>query len=195
MKQRCLRCGYPDFSEEGVCPFCQRIDPFFQRFFSLFIFEGIHKELLHLYKSGEMKNLRYLYADAIDQYLRKRQAGNEKPVLVPVPPRKGKVRKEGWDQVDLLCQTLRKSYGYTYVKALKRSDRIQQKTLGRKERVLHLESSIGTRKKMISRLSDTARVILLDDVFTTGATLKSCGSALKKESGVFVEGLVLCAVL
>ncbi len=189
----CSRCGFPSL-EEDECPFCPILPGCLESLRVLFRFAGVHRELLHRYKSGSMKNLRFFYADAVHKQLQ-RMAVTSSDLIVPVPPRKGKIRKTGWDQVRLISRLLSRRYGYQCSDLLKRTDRIEQKTLNRENRASHLESSLCFRRHIQERLETPSRIILLDDVFTTGATLRACGELLGQWNSVRIEALVLCGVI
>ena len=93
--------------------------------------------------------------------------------LVPVPPRPGKIKKQGWDQIEFLAKKLTK-YPDTFpvTKCLKRLPSRTQKELSREERSKNLKGRILCVKK------PPQIAILFDDVVTTGATLKACAEAL-----------------
>ncbi len=108
-------------------------------------------------------------------------------IIVPVPPRKGKIRKNGWDQINDLCLFLEKLYGYKVLKLLDRHSLKQQKKLNREERLETIKSaySLVPQKKLSKELKKTggnlpAEVCLLDDVCTTGATIEACAKILKE---------------
>lgn len=188
---RCPRCSFPLFPEEGECAFCGMVPPEIDALHALFPFAGVHKELLHLYKSGELPGLRFFYAARLEAFFRTQPEG----LIVPVPPRKGKIRRRGWDQVDLLCRTLERRCGRRVLRALKRTDGLQQKSLGREERLRHMARGILLREKAVPRLRQAGRLFLLDDVFTTGATMGACAAALKRAHPRPVTGVALCSVL
>jgi predicted amidophosphoribosyltransferase len=98
---------------------------------------------------------------------------------VPVPPRPGKIRKTGWDQVAYLVGRLDSLYRRNRAKhpavrpCLKRLPSKTQKGLSREERKRNL---LG---KIISVKEVPPQVLLFDDVITTGSTLNACAGALK----------------
>ena len=107
--------------------------------------------------------------------------------LVPVPPRKKRLKKEGFDPVGHLAKGLA-SYGHPIWPLLRRHGNTAQKTLDRQQRMDGMALQYALRS---SRINHVEKVLLLDDVMTTGATL-SCCAALLKNSGIKkVHALVL----
>ena len=72
--------------------------------------------------------------------------------VVPVPPRPGKIRSRGWDQIEELSEILKVKFGYKVLKLLERTEKNQQKKLDRKKR-LSSKGKIYTESKLLKRLS------------------------------------------
>ena len=142
-----------------------------------------NKELMFLWKTQEVRVLSNLFAKILNQVLKAMEA----EFIVPVPPRKGKIQKKGWDQIDELCNLLEFRYGYKILRILERKTSEQQKKLDREGRL----QQIGRAYSCVSE-AETARilkpygstypqsVVLLDDVCTTGSTIESCAKVLKE---------------
>ncbi|MDR1024441.1 MAG: ComF family protein, partial [Treponema sp.] len=100
------------------------------------------------------------------------------------PPRPGKIRRSGWDQVEYLARRLEKE-DLPVRRCLKRLPSKTQKKLGRQDRLQNLEG------RFISTAAPPRRALLIDDVMTTGATLEACAAALKKAGSELVYGICL----
>jgi predicted amidophosphoribosyltransferase len=109
--------------------------------------------------------------------------------IVPVPPRPGKIRSGGWDQVEYLARLLERNSasgkGLSVDRCLKRLPSISQKELGRENR----RSNLRGRIIPVRQVPHTA--VILDDVMTTGSTLDACAAALKEAGAQIVYGLCL----
>ena len=110
---------------------------------------------------------------------------------MPVPPRPGKIKREGWDQIEELSEFLEAAYGFFVMRVLERISAVEQKSLNRDERQI----SAGKSYRMIENAPPLPKTIcLLDDVITTGATIESCSVALKKSGVQTVFALSLFSV-
>jgi ComF family protein len=146
----------------------------------LYPYTGKYRKLLSAYKFGKNLGLGNFLARRIGERYRE-FPGFE---IVPVPPRPGKIRRQGWDQVEYLARRLEKE-GFPLRRCLRRLPSRTQKKLGRRERLENLEG----------RFAPTAavprRALLIDDVMTTGATLESCARVLKDAGAEEVRGICL----
>lgn len=115
----------------------------------------------------------------------------EAAAIVPVPPRKGKIRKNGWDQIEELCSFLEKRYGLKVFRLLERNTSGQQKKLSRQQRLESIKTAYSL-KPGIFKLPQS--VCLIDDVCTTGSTLESCAEILKKAGVQKVNAVTLFTV-
>jgi predicted amidophosphoribosyltransferase len=105
--------------------------------------------------------------------------------LVPVPPRPGKIRKTGWDQVAYLASRVSRIYRLPVYHCLKRLPSGTQKELNREDRKTNL------RGKILCTRKPPSRALLFDDVITTGSTLDACAAALKADGAAEVYTLCL----
>jgi ComF family protein len=219
---RCGYCGRRLVSETAYCMDCRRrvpglvsrinaggthragtgfrLSPAEEAFpgpsFSFFPYAGEYRTLMGAYKYGRNRNLGNFLAAVILQNLPLFVDPLEIPECwVPVPPRPGKIKKTGWDQVTFLCRCLErfKRFGplgqglrdfYIYP-CLKRLPSRLQKELNREDRLRNLKGRIRLTKPV------PRRVLLLDDVITTGATLEAASDALKEGGALEVLGLTL----
>lgn len=108
--------------------------------------------------------------------------------IVPVPPRPEKIRAGGFDQVGCLAR-LMTGMGYSVWTGLERRSSVEQKTLARDQRFENARSAYSIRD---GAPKPPRRVLLLDDVCTTGATLDACRNILNG-IGVKVEGALVLA--
>jgi predicted amidophosphoribosyltransferase len=107
-------------------------------------------------------------------------------VIVPVPPRPGKIKSAGWDQVDYLVRKFKQKNRDRLVSfCLKRKESNVQKRLNRTERMDNLKGRIFINGVI------PKTVLIIDDVITTGSTMEVCSSVLKEAGAEKVYGLCL----
>ena len=183
----CKKCGRPLVSEQELCMECRIKNYETTRIVPVFQYQGQIHALLIAYKGSELKSLVIFFAKCIYDKLCA-LSWNVYPV-VPVPPRKGKLKNHGWDQVALLAHVLEKKYKILIVRALYRKKAsIEQKKLDRTNRATLIQGqfSVAQTKK---KLPET--IVLLDDVVTTGATLNECARVLKAHGCIKIYAVAI----
>lgn len=170
----CSICGIPLISEKNTCLRCRSKQFSFDRNISLFEYRSVGKELLYLYKFEKCYNISYWFAEIINKKL-DMITGNF--VIVPSPPGIGKKKRKGWDQVELISSILRDIYKRPVYQILVKKRGSAQKKLNLEERKKNMAGRISIKPNSYKKIP--GRIILLDDIFTTGATANECARALK----------------
>ncbi len=199
---RCSKCGKILISEHGECLQCREkcVAESLDAVYPLHMYRLWKKELVFSWKMLEKRRLSYFFADAMYHSVRK--LGFEHLFFVPVPPRPGKVRDKGWDQVAELSSILEKKYGMKFLPLLYRKSSVQQKKLSRQMRLDQKEEAYAFKsereiKELLTKkglLSLPQEVVLMDDVITTGATVNRCASVLKANGIASVYAMSLFMV-
>ena len=182
--RRCGICGKPLVSEIEFCSDCKE-SPVLRSpdgVYPLLAYRMWKKTLLFSWKMQEKRSLSSLFAMLIQEKIAELERENGCGLaVVPVPPRPGKIREKGWDQIDEICGFLKKGWKRKILKILRRNSRTQQKKLDRVQRL----EGIGTAYSLVSesrllKVKIPRKVILVDDVLTTGSTIENCAALLKK---------------
>jgi ComF family protein len=108
-------------------------------------------------------------------------------MLVHVPTAAVRVRQRGYDQAELLTRELSRLTGLPQRYLLARSGSSRQVGASRAERVLHLSDAFRVRRP---ELVAGKRILLVDDVLTTGATIEAAARTLKKAGAARVDAIV-----
>jgi ComF family protein len=169
---------------------CRRAGPaVYDRALLLFPYRGAYHRILRAWKFGASPWLGRFLAECLTAARTAlKEEDVKQAVWVPVPPRPGKIRETGRDQVESLARFLERSTE-PVCRCLKRLPSETQKKLGRKERLLNLTRKIRITKRYAGCVPET--VLLFDDVYTTGGTLNACAHVLKENGARRVYGLCL----
>lgn len=189
----CARCGKKLISEKDKCVECRNegILKNLDRVFPLFSYRLWNTNLLCRWKLKGERNLSFFFAELVkDRILDMFEKFGEFSI-VPVPPRPGKIKREGWDQIEELSVILERLYGFKIFRILGRESLEQQKTLDREKRLLTIGSAYFVKDKK-SPLPE--KVCIIDDVMTTGATLEGIATVLKKNGVKEVFAVTLFTV-
>lgn len=172
--------------ERDLCTVCRESQVNFDAAYSFGSYEGALRDLIHLLKYAKVESLAgplgrmMLSAAPAD-------AGFDMVVAMPMHWRKRWER--GFNQAELLAAPVARFYGVRLSSCLRRSRYTKaQASLGQKERLANLEHSFSVRQR--TALAGK-RVLLIDDVFTTGATLRAATAALKAAGASHVSTLTL----
>lgn len=196
---RCKNCGKPLVSEIELCSSC-RNSPVIKTLdgvFPLHSYRFWKKNLLFEWKLSEKRALSVYFAEFLSRKLFELEKTFGELTVVPVPPRPGKIREKGWDQMEELAFYLKKGWGFKILPVLRRLSKIQQKKLCRIQRIETIGNaySLLTEKKlrrMKAKIPETA--VILDDVITTGSTVENCAEILKAWGVKKIIGLSIFVV-
>jgi ComF family protein len=184
----CQTCSEP-FSGAITGPFacanCAQRTLYFEAAVAAHRSRGIVRRVVHEFKYGNQHYLRHLVGRWLDAaFADERLRGQSFDLLVPVPLHPARQRERGFNQAAALAEWISARRGIPCRKALERVRYTRTQTaFDRAERMENLHNAFRLRKNMDVR---DLRVLLIDDVLTTGATLSECARVLKKEGAAVV---------
>ena len=147
---------------------------------------GIVRDVIHQFKYNRQVHLRHL----VGKWLRAalddgRLRSQQFDVIVPVPLHPARQRERGFNQASLLAESLSAQISIRCRPLLKRIRYTTTQTaLDRSERMENLHNAFRLRKNANVR---GLRVLLIDDVLTTGSTLSECARVLKRAGAISVH--------
>lgn len=191
----CKVCGTPfegEISDEFRCGNCADLVLHFDFATAAFHAEGEIRHLVHRFKYQKELYLRGLMsglmADVFRRDARLKGLSREEWVLVPVPLHRLRLWQRGFNQSWELCLGLSQ---ITQVPALNALQRVRytraQAKLGRSARMQNLKGSFRLRHRLLGDIKGSLegkKVLLVDDVLTTGSTANECAKVLRREAGV-----------
>lgn len=185
---RCPACGAGIASQDGLCAACwAMLDVPLSTFadsagvpvFAATYYNDTSRKLVLAFKHGGRIALARLLAHLIAARLPQPVSGLAPPLLVPVPLHRWRIWQRGFNQAALLARELaRLGKGEMLVDGLRRPKRTPSLGgLGREAREAALAGTIALHPGRAARIAGRD-VILVDDVFTSGATTRACMTAL-----------------
>ena len=176
----CMICGKKLEKEEAYCFDCSRKKHYFIRNFSVFEYPVIRESLYGFKYRGRAEYARY-YAKEAYRLHGKRLMQLNADALIPVPLHKSRYRKRGYNQA---YEFARELSGLIQVPV--KDDFIIRKKSTKALKKLDVEGRQNNLKKAFLIMQNDVKlktIILVDDIYTTGATLDEI-SRVCKESGV-----------
>ncbi len=185
----CVSCGNPlEENETYICKSCHaeltpldtryikalkdEIKPHhFDDLFIVYEFDSIFQSLIHLLKYQRFLGISELFADALCTKIQNQYDG-----VSAVPLNALRMRERGYNQSALIAEYFAGRSGIQFKPAL--IERIKntpsQTKLNREQRIKNMQDAFICRQNLNGQ-----RILLLDDVITTGSTLNACASVLK----------------
>ena len=192
----CRRCGYPfeiELGADELCPVCRTVPPVFDRARAVLRYDAGSRPLLLAFKHGDRTDL----APAFGRWLARAGAEllAEADLVTPVPLHWTRLFTRRYNQAALLAQAAAGLAGRPFKPdLLVRRRRTAPQSAGRAARARNVAGAFlvpPARRQLV----EDRRVLLVDDVRTTGATLESCARALKAAGAAGVDVLTLAMVI
>lgn len=190
----CPICGHPFWgaaSEDQTCSHCLDLEPWFRQGKTAALMRGPARQLIL-----ELKYRRGLYVLPDLRRLAQEAEGFlpylENAVLVPVPLHASKLRSRGFNQSEWIAKMLVSETASSRVENLLwRVRKTETQTrLRRQDRQKNMADAFQLRSRV--RVHPEVRYVLIDDVFTTGATLNACAKVLVQGGADQVDIATLC---
>jgi competence protein ComFC len=176
------------------CHLCRRGVYGFIRTRSFGVYNDALGGAIVLLKYDAVTRIGKWFASKLERVVREEFADLKFDAVVPVPLHPTRLRERGYNQAELIAKPLARRLGvrlgsYLLVRTKPRPEKF---LLTRKERWKSVRGAYETRT---GAKVDKLRILLVDDVFTTGATLDSCSRALLSAGATSVTGITVARVV
>jgi len=190
----CEICGLPlpgwtqKEREPLLCLACQHRTYAFDRARSFAVYQNAVVRAILLLKFEQIEPLGRWFAERVAEVVKAEGDRLAADVVVPVPLHRARERERGYDQAALLSEPLAKRLRLPHkaVLLMRTRARPDKQVLSLEERWGSVRGAFATRP---GSQVDNVRVLLVDDVLTTGATLDACARALRDAGAKSVIGL------
>lgn len=172
---RCRICGRPVAGQEDCCEDCAK-GRVFREGRGIFLYDERMKTSVLTYKYGGRREYGAFFAAALAAFGEKDVRRWRPDLIVPVPMYKKKQRQRGFNQAEDLALQAGRLLKLPVSAGLvrKTADTKSQKKLDARSRRRNLQEAFR-----VTAPADGLRILVVDDVFTTGSTIEAVAAALK----------------
>lgn len=174
----CLKCGCEIQDESAeLCEDCRRIPQNYVKGFPLMSYEGACKNALLDFKYRNMRCNGEYFAKEIYRKYGTIINSLDIDVLVPVPVHKSRKLERGYNQAEVLAKELGRLFDIPVDSNLIKRDKktVALKSLNDQGREETLKNAFISNQKQVKYKS----AMIVDDIYTTGATIRVCSDVLK----------------
>jgi ComF family protein len=178
----CARCGRPASVPSSECLECRARDLGFASARGAFAYEGPARKLVTACKFRSLRSLGAEMAElARPAFCAVALAGSESAEAVTcVPVHRDRRLERGFNQAELLARELARQSGLPFVAALERPRQgVRQSELSGAARAANVAGAFAVASRAAPLVAPFKRVVIVDDVYTTGETLSQCSKALR----------------
>ena len=177
----CKKCGKILSNEykELYCKDCLEGTHYFEKGFSCVFYGAAEKELIKDFKYKGKRYYGYHLAEAMADKIKLEDI--EFDYIVPIPMYRGKRRRRGYNQAEILAkyfsELLNGREKYKRKILIRNQDTVPMSSLSLEERKENLKNVFTVNEKY-NKMINGSIIILLDDIYTTGTTIDMCSKAL-----------------
>ena len=191
----CTRCGRPFAHDRGAdaeCAACLASPPDYDRLRSAVAYGDVARRVALKLKYGRRPGVAHTIAHLMQRHV-EALAGRtgEAPLLAPVPLHRWRIWRRGYNQSALIATALAKRTGNEVALDLLRRVKATPslRGLGRRERALAVRGAFRVLERTRPRVAGRT-ILLVDDVYTSGATANACARALRRAGAAQVN--IIC---
>jgi ComF family protein len=167
-------CGKPTFFAE-VCTFCRDNPPDYEKFYSYAIYSGLVRKAIHQLKYRRDLGMGRIMAELI--YSDLIRLFSPVDLVIPMPLSKERMKMRGYNQAAAItghfCELSNWQHAPKALLKIKNTE--SQVHLSVEERMANLEGAFEADQDIVRG----KKVLIVDDVFTTGSTMRQATKALK----------------
>ena len=186
-----MKCGKElENQEQEYCRDCQRFVHSFDKGTAVFAYDEVMRRSISMFKYHNRREYASFYAKEMYQICGHFLKMCKPDVIIPVPIHRKKKRQRGFNQAELVAKKLGKLLDIPVdTKYLVRVEKTTpQKELTRQQRKENLKKAfaLGNSSKRYER------VLIIDDIYTTGATIDAISEILRENQSKFIFFLTIC---
>ncbi len=197
---RCKKCSKPVDSEEiEYCLDCFTKHHEYKKGFALWVYDANMKKSITDFKFHGRREYSDFYVDELVKRFHIEIQKIAPDVLVPIPIHKSKQAQRGYNQAEILANGIGEMLNIPVISNLLKRDRktLPQKQLNDKERLKNLLKAFSFSKEALLQYEEkynrkVRKVLLVDDIYTTGSTIEACTGILLQNDIEEVYFISIC---
>lgn len=173
----CMKCGKPVEEDEEYCSDCIRSTHEYEEGRAALVYDEITSKSIYRFKYNHKKEYAKVYGRIIDERLGEKIRSWKADAIIPVPVHRSKQRKRGYNQAGLIADELSKRLKIPVCDSLvvRNMATTVQKELSAADRQNNLKKAFKVTRNDVKYRS----VLIVDDIYTTGATVDAMARCLK----------------
>ena len=193
---KCFKCGYPfpadlDLGPKPLCPHCASGECDLDFIRSACVYDDVSKNIMLPFKHASNLKYQTLMSNAMINCLR--DLNLEVDVVLPVPLAYKRLFKRGYNQATLLARPIAKHFNaFLDVDSVSRKYRHD---MGHKNAKQRRENVRGVFKVIDKNKIKNKKILIVDDVMTSGATFYELNRVLRKAGASIVYAVSFCRVV
>lgn len=192
-KGGCEICGKRLHLNFKTCEDCLDYKRYFNKVYSPIEYKGIIKDAIYKYKYKNNAYMYKLFGRLLMNYLNDFKL-NDIDVIVPVPLHRSKLRTRGFNQAALISKYISRNLNINIENnnLIRQKKTLIQNKLNKYERIENIKDAF---KVKCSEKFKDKKILLIDDIYTTGATVNECSRILLRSGAEEVNILTIANVI
>ena len=179
----CLKCGRSINQEkdikEGICLNCKTKNFHFDKAWSICSYEGLIRDLIHNFKYRQKLQYQYIFKSLINEFLETYKILNDIDIIIPIPLHATRLREREYNQSQILANIVSETINKPILSdtLIRIKNTKPQIELSDKQRIQNISGCFAIRNQ---HAINSGNILLIDDVFTTGATISEAARIIKE---------------
>lgn len=191
----CEKCGRPERLEamsHRICKQCSETNFYFTKARAVALYEGALREMLAEFKYRYRPDLGEALGLLMVEWVKLHREFQDFDIIIPIPINQQKLNLRGYNQAQLLASPLQRYLGINLKDDIIIREKIteSQNKLDKEQRFVNIK---GAFRVVDTKPLSGAKVLLIDDIFTTGATTSEASRVLLRAGSLEVKILTLAA--
>ncbi|MEG0320015.1 MAG: ComF family protein [Niameybacter sp.] len=187
----CPKCGKPYATNTGACGYCNEVPAQVTCVRALFPYIDLYKESVLRWKYTGIRKYAKGYGALLSTFIQAEHL--EIDYLIPIPIARHRYLDRGFNQaLDLADEVAKRTHIPVWDVLARSHDTKPQSACKKEERAKNIRGAIKMRTHTFCETS--VKIALIDDIYTTGSTVRECIRVLQRESNIQIEQIYVLAV-